>query len=225
MQTQFDMFADVLDFQASIRGMLPPATPTIPSRSLVKEQAAQLLEEVDEIETASIAGSVEDYADGLVDLIYFALGMAVMAGVPLNQVWEAVHAKNMEKVSGPSQRSGHDALKPMGWTPPDHSWLNALSPAHVAAAKIRIQRGKDYNNGTIGIDDYFPLGTVSYGTILHIKATRMLSLAEAARPLDDPAVEDSAVDLLNYATFMVEKIMKIKAEKEAARRLADEPGF
>lgn len=218
-EPQFDLFADVLEFQAEIRGIIPPETPTLPNKTLAAEQLSQLREEVDEIDEAiHNGGTVADFADGLADLIYFALGMAVMAGIPLNEVWAQVHAKNMEKVSGPSHRSGHDALKPAGWTPPDHSWLLALSPAHVAAAKVRIQRGKQYNAGTIRVHDYFPLGVVSYGTMLHIKGLRLLSLAEAGRELDDPDVEDTAVDLMNYATFMAEKIIEIKAAKAAAAR-------
>lgn len=58
-------------------------------------------------------------ADALVDLVYVALGTAVMLGLPWNALWDDVHRANMAKERGVTHR-GHavDVTKPAGWQPP-----------------------------------------------------------------------------------------------------------
>lgn len=58
---------------------------------------ALLTEELGEVAQALADGDVAAYADGLVDLIYVALGAGIRAGIPLDRVWTAVHAANMAK--------------------------------------------------------------------------------------------------------------------------------
>ncbi len=53
-------------------------------------------------------------ADALVDLVYFALGTAIMLGIPWFELWDDVHAANMRKVPGPTG----DVIKPPGWIGP-----------------------------------------------------------------------------------------------------------
>lgn len=59
-------------------------------------------------------------ADALVDLVYFALGTAVMLGLPWQQLWDDVHRANMSKVRGIKPTRGHaaDVVKPDGWVGP-----------------------------------------------------------------------------------------------------------
>lgn len=56
-----------------------------------------LVEELGEIAEALHRGDVAGYADGLVDLVYIALGAGLRAGLPLDRVWAAVHAANLAK--------------------------------------------------------------------------------------------------------------------------------
>ena len=77
-----------------------------------------LAEELEEIRTALEAGELPDLVDGIVDLIYVALGLANAVGVALAPVFAAVHAANMKKVTGLKRADGK-ALKPEGWEPPD----------------------------------------------------------------------------------------------------------
>jgi predicted HAD superfamily Cof-like phosphohydrolase len=50
-------------------------------------------------------------ADGLADLIYVAVGTALEFGIPLDRVWDAVHASNMSKVSPCVKREDGKILK------------------------------------------------------------------------------------------------------------------
>lgn len=58
-----------------------------------------------------------DVADGIVDLMYVAIGTASALGIGLTEVWDEVQRANMEKTTGPVRDDGK-RLKPEGWTPP-----------------------------------------------------------------------------------------------------------
>lgn len=81
-----------------------------------------LTEELDEIVDAVNARDLEELVDGLVDLIYVAAGTLNMLGVEPQTHWDEVHNANMAKRRGTTKRgSSYDAVKPEGWTPPNHS--------------------------------------------------------------------------------------------------------
>jgi len=91
-------------------------------RSVGVEVATQrfshLKEELEEYRKALIAQDTVGEADALVDLVYVALGSAVMMGIPWQACWDAVHGANMRKVqAGTSEKQG--IVKPAGWEPPD----------------------------------------------------------------------------------------------------------
>lgn len=67
------------------------------------------------VEEQDMAGQ----ADALVDLVYVALGTAVMLGLPWDWLWDDVQRANMAKVRGMTKR-GHavDVTKPPGWQGP-----------------------------------------------------------------------------------------------------------
>lgn len=75
---------------------------------------------------ADLAGQ----ADALVDLVYVALGTAVMMGLPWQELWSDVHAANLRKVRGRTKRDMPlDLMKPEGWAGPQtasilgsHGW-------------------------------------------------------------------------------------------------------
>ena len=56
-------------------------------------------------------------------------------------------------------------------------------------------------------DAYFPFGLASYVQMLHVKTQRLVSLtAKAAQGAPNfEGVRDTALDLINYASFLVER--------------------
>jgi len=64
--------------------------------------------------------------DGLVDLVYVALGTAYLHGFNFNQAWGRVHKANMSKVratldSHDKRDPTFDVVKPADWEAPNHS--------------------------------------------------------------------------------------------------------
>ena len=101
-----------------------PAKPELPPRDLFQFRKEFLIEEILELATAYERGDVAEYADALVDLVYVAIGTAIVSGVPFDAVWRVVHEANMRKVRAKSaadskRGSAHDVVKPPGWEPPD----------------------------------------------------------------------------------------------------------
>jgi predicted HAD superfamily Cof-like phosphohydrolase len=83
-------------------------------------------EELHEILKAHRKSDVVALADGLADLLYVTYGMALMCGIPIDDVFAEVHRANMRKErSGgdDDQRSTRgsrfDVIKPVGWQGPD----------------------------------------------------------------------------------------------------------
>lgn len=112
------MFEDVKAFHRKF-GLLVSETPTHLTRRKLAERVECLQEELNEFADASEAQDLEGQADALVDLVYFALGTAVMLGLPWKQLWKDVHRANMAKERGTTRR-GHkvDVRKPEGWVGP-----------------------------------------------------------------------------------------------------------
>lgn len=74
------------------------------------------------------------------------------------------------------------------------------------AGLIQLKKSEDYNNGQNSIRSYFPFGLMSYSQMIHTKSQRLISLAVAEKQ-DNPnfeSVTDTALDLINYATFLAE---------------------
>ena len=115
-----------------VRTIPPPAVKLDPE--LIKFRLRFLREELEEIEQGYRDGDLEQVADGLVDLVYVALGTAHLHRLPFNELFSAVHEANMKKVraqsSADSKRgSFYDVVKPDGWQKPDvaqilkdHGW-------------------------------------------------------------------------------------------------------
>lgn len=85
-------------------------------------------EELDEISTGYLKNDMEAVLDGLVDLVYVALGTAHLHGFNFNEAFRRVHAANMHKVransaSDSKRNYSGDIVKPPGWTAPDLSDL------------------------------------------------------------------------------------------------------
>lgn len=94
---------------------------TIGDSPAVREPAlsARLLaEETQETVAALAKRDLVGVADGLADVIYIALGIAVRCGMDLQPIFEAVHWSNMAKKGGGFRDDGK-IMKPEGWQPPD----------------------------------------------------------------------------------------------------------
>lgn len=105
-----------------------------------------LREELQETIDAHAEGDLAKFFDGLMDLVYVALGTAHMAHLPWAEGWDEVQRANMakERSSGAGdERSsrGHtlDVVKPAGWTPPDVEGVLARYRQRVANAIVELE--------------------------------------------------------------------------------------
>lgn len=120
-----DVFQDVAAFQAKF-GIVRLLKPGFLPDSQMHFRTKFLEEELDEFIEAWGALDLAKAADALVDLVYVAVGTAVMMGVPFDDCWRAVQEANMKKERATSDRDprskrahDQDIVKPEGWQPPD----------------------------------------------------------------------------------------------------------
>lgn len=237
------MLVKVEEFNKSILALPIPSEPQVLNEQRRVWASGAILEELHEFAAASDTGDVEEAADALIDLIYFALGRLVEMGVPAVAVMDAVHDANMTKIQGELAKRpgslGYDAVKPEGWTAPDHAWLldftltdlkelRRLRAMHNAGSEtnspvwqhlqaLRHAKGQDYNNVPGGRDAYFPFGHFSYAHMIHTKNLRIQSLLRAMANGQQPNFEgllDTVEDLVNYATYYAEALREGKLEQE-----------
>ena len=77
------------------------------------------------------------------------------------------------------------------------------------AIAMVIKKGEDYNSA-VKLDDYFPFGDCSYIQMIHHKSTRLVSLANLERGAapNFESIQDTVLDLLNYAVFYLNYLEK-----------------
>ena len=114
------MFTDVRDFHQAFGQRIgeKPELPNVSERTL---RMKLITEEFNELCDAEEANDLVEVADALADIIYIACGTAVSYGIPLDDVFDEVHASNMAKlVDGKViRRPDGKVQKPEGWQPPD----------------------------------------------------------------------------------------------------------
>lgn len=129
------MFDDVKKFHEKF-GIIVKAKPGHLTKRKLIERIEFLQEELDEFidacgidpRTWELNDKPQDLAkqaDALIDLVYVALGTAVMLGlVCWDKLWDDVQRANMAKVRGKTHR-GHqvDVTKPEGWMPPTTDYI------------------------------------------------------------------------------------------------------
>lgn len=226
------MYSGVESFNREVIDLPIPRKPEALSRARTRWAQSALLEEVDEFVKASNKGDVTEAADGLIDLIYFALGRLVEMGVPVKAAFDEVQRANMNKTRGTLSKrpdsKGFDAVKPPGWQAPSHEWLldfdmdfveelqrraalwDETSPFLKGAIETRVTKGADYNAGG-RLDDYFPLGHLSYFQLMYMKLLRLKSLLVLAADGRQPNHEgmlDTVLDLTNYSTYYGERLLR-----------------
>lgn len=78
--------------------------------------------------------NMAEMADALVDLVYVAMGTAVMMGLPWERLWDDVHRANMAKERGTTDRMRADLIKPQGWVGPKTATILAENGYAIAQA-------------------------------------------------------------------------------------------
>jgi len=117
-----NLFGMVASFHQKF-ALEPTAQPDFPVEEIWQLKNVHLQEELNEIRAAAINGDLEEYFDGLIDLVYVALGAAYLAGLPFNEGFKRVHEANMTKVRALRQEdskrgSTYDIVKPAGFVAP-----------------------------------------------------------------------------------------------------------
>lgn len=90
-------------------------------------------------------------------------------------------------------------------------YSSALSKAALLCARKSIDyQGKSSSNELEFFDasHYFPFGPMSYVQMIHVKSERMVSLVKSGKEPHFEALLDSAVDIINYAAFLVDYLSK-----------------
>jgi len=116
------MFTDVKAFQRAF-GQRVGEKPEFPDEDERKLRVKLLKEEFIEYMDGESSNELIEVADALADIIYIACGTAVSYGIPLDEIFEEVHASNMAKlVDGKViRREDGKIQKPEGWQPPNIS--------------------------------------------------------------------------------------------------------
>lgn len=82
---------------------------------------------------------------------------------------------------------------------------DVLLGVYAEAYLLQAKKARDYQGGGVSRDAYFPFGLKSYVHMLVTKALRLVSLANQDTQPVHESIEDSGIDLINYAAFMVER--------------------
>lgn len=179
---------------------------------------ALLAEEVEEVRVAGNAGDLAELLDGLVDTCVIAMGTAAGLGLDFNAAFEEVMRSNMAKelsqANGEDTKRKHklDLVKPPGWAPPnmeqftydaEHQiYVSPLERAYL----VRKRKEADYQRSGVSKRDYFPFGMLSHVQMLNLKTTRLRSLVQSDGEPNNESIEDTLVDLINYACFALEDL-------------------
>jgi predicted HAD superfamily Cof-like phosphohydrolase len=144
---------DVFDFHVKFLVPMAPR-PALLDADSQEFRVKFMQEELNEFVEACNDRNLLKAADALVDLVYVALGTALMMGVPWTKLWNRVQRKNMLKEraaddgSNSARGSPLDVIKPRDWTPPDHTpdlgpgpWptFDASAVAAMIAAHLKEQ--------------------------------------------------------------------------------------
>ncbi len=101
-------------------------SPVLLSRDRVEKRSAWMEEEVLEFKEAS---TIEEQADAMIDLIYFALGTMVEMGVEPEEIFNIVQEANMSKLwedGKPHYNEDTKVIKPPTWKDPEDRIKNEI---------------------------------------------------------------------------------------------------
>lgn len=130
--TNFDPVRDITAFHEKF-GLAYHGGPRLLEKDLRDFRLKFMQEELDEYDSASLPiidekPQLAECLDGLVDLVYVALGTSYLHGFNFREAWRRVHEANMRKIrveraSQSKRGSTFDVIKPEGWVAPDLSDL------------------------------------------------------------------------------------------------------
>lgn len=118
-----NMFAAVYAFQKKMGFPMPERSTELP-REVFEFRARFLDEELQELLVAYEEHDLEKQFDALLDIVYVALGTALLMGLwSWDTGFKRVHDANMKKEPGrkesrPGSLPGYDCRKPDGWQAP-----------------------------------------------------------------------------------------------------------
>lgn len=123
-----NLYEDVLEFRKKF-DIAYGGKPRVLPLDLYTMQKKHLYEEIREWRSDILAAHsvVNDRAemthllaqslDALVDLVYVAIGTAILSGFNFNEAWRRVHAANMQKQRIHTEHK-QGIIKPVDWEPP-----------------------------------------------------------------------------------------------------------
>jgi len=86
--------------------------------------------------------------------------------------------------------------------------MDEMSDAFQIAAALRKSKKKDYG----GLEGYFPFGGKSYVHEINKKSKRLVQLISTGATPNHESVEDTLIDLINYASYYWEYLNGYKGE-------------
>lgn len=115
-----DALQKLKDFHLLFDGQIPKC-PTQVGYETIALRKKLLEEECEEAIDAMLQDGLAEVAKELADVIYVAIGTAVVYGIPIDKVFDAVHESNMAKAPEGvvKRRADGKVLKPDGWKAPD----------------------------------------------------------------------------------------------------------
>lgn len=123
------MAQDIFEFHAKF-GLLHLGGPRMLPADLEQFRIKFMQEELDEYIKACNHQDAEKAFDALLDLVYVAMGTALLHSFPWAEGWRRVQEANMAKVRAEHaedersvRKHASDVVKPEGWKAPDHSDL------------------------------------------------------------------------------------------------------
>lgn len=104
--------------------------PTLLTEERAQKRAAWMREEIEEFIEAVQDKDLVGQADAMIDLIYFAFGTLVEAGIEPNDLFNIVHQANMDKLwedGKPRYREDGKVIKPKNWEAPEPKLADAVT--------------------------------------------------------------------------------------------------
>lgn len=121
-QSYFDMHEDTMAFQQKY-GLWDKSVYGFLEDDKMKVKIGHLVEELTEIQNAYSKQDLPEFVDGLLDLVYVALGTLNLMNMPVRPLWKDIQIRNMAKIRATADNVGKrgstfDVIKPQGWTGP-----------------------------------------------------------------------------------------------------------
>jgi predicted HAD superfamily Cof-like phosphohydrolase len=142
----FNLHRDVFEFHKKFEIPIEKY-PAFPVKELLDFRMKFLREEVDEFGEAVRNDDIVKAFDALIDVVYVAIGTAVIMNLPFEKGWDIVHSANMTKIrarnaSQSKRGTAFDVVKPSNWIAPD-MMLHSLLLKHEYELKTKRNDKED----------------------------------------------------------------------------------